>query len=77
MLAGVGFDGVQDQRQDEAQKEPQPGEEEADVVSGADEDGVDGVAVGAAEYPSGVGRRGGALAAEVSADRAAAFRGGS
>ena len=36
-------------RQQQAQKNPQPGEEEADVVAGADEDGVDRVTAGAGE----------------------------
>jgi hypothetical protein len=43
----VGFDFGGEVEQKQAQKNPQPGEREADVVAGADEDGVDGVAAGA------------------------------
>jgi hypothetical protein len=45
----VGVDGGGEDSQEQAQKAPQSGEEETDVVSGADEDGVDGVAAGAGE----------------------------
>ena len=38
--------------QNKRQKNPQPGEEQADVVAGADEDGVDRVASGAGEAVS-------------------------
>ena len=39
----------QDQTCNQAQKKPQPVEEEAEVVSGGGEDGVDGVALGTGE----------------------------
>src|SRR5208283_57694 len=48
LLREVGFDFGGEVEQ-QAQERPQPGEREADVVAGADEDGVDGVAAGAGE----------------------------
>ena len=42
-------DRTEEHRQHEAQEKPQPGEEEAEVVAGGGEDGVDGIALGSSQ----------------------------